>query len=139
MIERLNPWQRFWAMFGGIVLLSVLVLIVAMWPRQDAAIVADLGDPACQQWRDAADYDGAPIYYPEEGAPCRALQLFLFEEHQVLHSKGQYNALLIKRGLRYSVNALAMWAGFMGLIYALGIFARKLVNVMPGHRDRGGG
>lgn len=136
MIERLNPWQRFWAMFGLVSLMSVFVLIIAMWPGHDAGIVADLRDPACQQWRAVVDR-GEPVYYPEVGEPCRSMRIFRFDNHFTLHSEAEYDSHLRRTGLRYALTALVIWAGFMALLYVLGLLAKKLVDALPGrHRHK---
>jgi len=134
MIQRLNPWQRFWGMFALVSLVSTIVLIVAVWPAPDAAIVADLHAPACQQWRDMPD-TGGPNYFPEPGEPCRAMRLFRYEQHFTLHSEDDYTAFLLRAGVRKALYGLAWWAGFLGLLYVSGVYAKKVVDAMP-KRDR---
>ncbi len=133
MIQRLGPWQRFWGMFALVFLVSTIVLIISIWPSHDAAVVADLQSPGCREWREMAD-TGGPYYYPEPGVPCRAIRLFLYEQHLTLRSEADYDAFLLKAGMRSALLSLGVWAGFSALMYALGLFARKfVVNVL----DRG--
>ena len=135
MIQRLGPWLRFWGMFALSFLVATIVLIIAIWPSRDPGVVADLQAPECQEWRQLAD-DGGPYYYPEPGETCRGIRLFRYEQHQTLRTEADYDAFLLKEGARRALVSVGAWAAFSALMYALGLFARKVVVAMLNRGSR---
>ncbi len=139
MMQRLSPWQRFWGMFALVFLVSAVVMIVSTWPRHDAAIVADLRAPECQQWRGMTDAGDANVY-PEPGVPCRAIRLFDYDHHLVLHTEADYDSFLLKARARTVLLWLGVWAGFSGFLFLLGLFSARVVMALLGRgRGRGSG
>lgn len=135
MLERLKPWQRFWGMFAIVFLASTLALIAALWPKPDAALLADLRAPECGQWL-ALPEDRLPDDYPGPTAQCRVLRGFLRDEHVALRSEADYESYLTGEGVRIALICLASWAGFMGATYLIGWSSGRAVRVV---REKRGG
>lgn len=117
--KQLNSWHKFWLMFAGVFLVSTLAVMAAAWPRPDPAVLADLDSPACAAWRAYPD-GGFPDSYPEASAPCRALRLFVLGHGVQPRSVADYRGALVRKGVRTSVNFLAVWAGFFAAMYLVG-------------------
>lgn len=119
MISRLNPWQRFWGMFAIVLFVSTLVVMVALWPRRDAGIVADLGSPACRVWFEMPE-GMFPDAEPEVADPCHALRTFLYRHRVAIRTLADYDHYRVSTGVRNSATVLAAWAGFVGAFYLFG-------------------
>ncbi|MCC6201877.1 MAG: hypothetical protein IT494_02595 [Gammaproteobacteria bacterium] len=119
MLDRLNPWQRFWGIFALVMLASTLVLAIAVWPRRDAGLRADLTAPACAEWREPRD-GLFPAAAPAPTEPCHALRAFLAQHRQPLRSEAEYDAYRWRTGMRYTMAVLLSWAAFVGALYLFG-------------------
>lgn len=120
MLEKLNAWQRFWGLFALVFLASTLALTATTWPRRDAGVVADLRSPDCALWREIPEGD-IPDVQPDPNTPCYAIRSFLYREHAVIRSEGDYDSYRFGSGIRKGLMFLAIWAGFMGAIYLMGV------------------
>ncbi|GMW07976.1 MAG: hypothetical protein AMXMBFR8_27720 [Nevskiales bacterium] len=133
MFQRLNAWQKFWGLFAIVFLISTLVLAVSTWPRRDPDVVADLRAPECSSWREIEEGQ-IPVFQPEPGQPCYALGQFLFHERTVVRSESDYDRARFRVGVRKSLTFLAIWAGFMGSIYVLGVAGVGAKKVLVGRK-----
>lgn len=119
MLDRLNPWQRFWGLFALVMLASTLVLAVAIWPSADRDLIADLSAADCAGWRDRSDgiFPEAPAPVAE---PCHALRSFLAQHRVQLRTVADYDAWRLRTGIKNVVNVILFWAGSVAALYLFG-------------------
>lgn len=129
MLKKLNRWQRFWALFAAVFLVSTGSLIAILWPQREPGIVADLRAPECQEWR--AMPDGVfPDRYPESNERCDSIRSFLYEQRVTLRTEDDYEAYLAGTRAKTALTALAVWAGFSAGTYLLGWSSGWVVSAL---------
>ena len=119
MFERFNPWQRFWGLFALLMLVSTLVVAIAIWPRADTDLVADLAAPACAEWRDRLD-GGSAEAVPAASAQCGALRAFVTRHREPLRSVAEYDAWRVRIGVNQVTKVLLFWAASVAALYLFG-------------------
>ncbi len=129
MLKKLNAWQKFWGLFAVVFFASTLALIATAWPRRDPAVVSDLGSPECRAWTVIGEAD-LPAFQPGPGEPCYALRSFLYHERTVIRSESEYDRYRFGAGLKKGLTFLAIWAGFMGSVYLLGVAGVAAMRVL---------
>lgn len=134
-LKQLNGWHKFWLMFAGVFLASTIAVIVAAWPKADPAVVADVRSAECGAWLAYAEGQ-FPDIIPQASAPCRALRLFVLDSGVQVRSEADYRSYLTRQGILTTLEFLAVWAGFMVAVYAVGWSTSRITGKFLEMRSR---
>lgn len=131
MQMKLNSWQKFWGLFAAVLLATSFALIGTLWPVHDPAVVADLSAPECREWRELPA-GAIPPNISELGEECHALRSLLYRKHINLRTEADYDQYLRTTGIKNTGLTLAIWTGFVMVIYFLGWSSSRLVRTLRG-------
>ena len=130
MKKRLTPPQRLWLLFVVVFLASTVSFTATVWPQRDPAMIADLGSPDCQAWRDMPE-GVFPDKYPDPDKPCYAIRSLNFHQHVIVRSVSDYERYLTGQRAKTALTSLAAWVGFSAAIYLLGRLSLWAKGTLP--------